>query len=150
MNLPWWILPATAAALWGLMYALYDILYKHISIPVSLFYFALASCASYALVLLVTKTPFRLSNSTAPLDSNILLLFLLTVLIAVTCNFLMGYAIKNSGASFASIIEICYPLFTLLFGYLIFRNQIANLGWFLGGSALVLLGVSIIILKAKS
>jgi len=71
-------------------------------------------------------------------------LILLSVILAAVANFLIFSGIKNLNASIASIIEIAYPFFVVLFSFIFFRS-VPNLYFFLGG-ALIFIG-SIIIIK---
>jgi drug/metabolite transporter (DMT)-like permease len=72
-----------------------------------------------------------------------LLLIILSVILATVANFLIFSGIKNLGSATASIIEIAYPFFVVLFSYIFFRAT-PNLYFFIGG-ALIFIGSIIII-----
>lgn len=70
-------------------------------------------------------------------------LIILSVALATLANFFIFSGIKNLDASTASIIEIAYPFFVVLFSYILFRST-PNIYFFLGG-ILVFAGCAIII-----
>lgn len=69
---------------------------------------------------------------------------LLSMALAALANFLIFSGIKSLDASTASIIEIAYPFFVILFSFILFRST-PNIYFLLGG-ILVFLG-SVIIIK---
>ena len=71
-------------------------------------------------------------------------LIILSVALGTLANFLIFSGIKNLNASTASIIEIAYPFFVVLFSYILFRST-PNIYFFIGG-ILIFVG-SIIIIK---
>ncbi len=71
-------------------------------------------------------------------------LIIISVVLATLANFLIFSGIKNLNASTASIIEIAYPFFVVLFSYVLFRST-PNIYFFIGG-ILVFIG-SVIIIK---
>lgn len=73
--------------------------------------------------------------------SNLMLVFG-SILLAVLANFLIFSAIKNIGASYASIIEIAYPFFVVLFSIIFFRMA-PTVPFFIGG-LLIFIGSAII------
>ena len=58
-------------------------------------------------------------------------------------NFFILSSIKQLGAAHASILEITYPFFVLLFGWLFFGGSVNAYFWL--GSALVFAGSAVII-----
>ena len=71
------------------------------------------------------------------------LLIIISIALAALANFLIFSGIKNLGASTASMIEIAYPFFVVLFSYVLFRST-PNV-YFLVGGILVFVGSIIII-----
>src|SRR5690606_32944924 len=73
-------------------------------------------------------------------------LSIFTALCYVMGALLVYIAIQMKNASLVGLIEITYPLFTLLFAYLLFRDvQITP--WTAAGGMLILSGVAIIAMK---
>jgi drug/metabolite transporter (DMT)-like permease len=77
------------------------------------------------------------------LDRSSLYLIIFEAVLVVLANFLIFSGIKSLDASTASIIEIAYPFFVVLFSYVIFLST-PNIYFFIGG-ILVFVGCSIII-----
>jgi len=73
--------------------------------------------------------------------TNLLLIFL-SLFLAVIANFLILSAIKSIGASSASIIEIAYPFFVVLFSFFFFK-AVPNVYFFIGG-LLIFIGSALI------
>jgi len=61
-------------------------------------------------------------------DTQTTWLFILVTVLFLIGNALIIIAIKNKNATVASLIEISYPIFVVLFSYLIFRNSNLNTG----------------------
>lgn len=70
-------------------------------------------------------------------------LMLLSIVLAAAANFLIFSSIKSVGASSASIIEIMYPFFVVLFSYFFFRST-PNV-YFVIGAILVFAGSALIV-----
>ncbi len=73
---------------------------------------------------------------------NLELMFASIVLAAVA-NFLIFSGIKLVGASSASIIEIMYPFFVVLFSFIFFRTTPST--YFIIGAILVFIGSALIV-----
>jgi drug/metabolite transporter (DMT)-like permease len=58
-------------------------------------------------------------------------------------NFLIFMSIKASNATIAAILELSYPLFTILFTWLLFRINYISPGVIIG-SIFIIIGVSLI------
>lgn len=72
------------------------------------------------------------------------LLVFASLLLAILANFLIFSSIKILGASTASIFEIAYPFFVVIFSYFIFRSTPSI--YFLLGALLIFSGASIIVM----
>jgi drug/metabolite transporter (DMT)-like permease len=70
-------------------------------------------------------------------------LMIASIVLAAIANFLIFSGIKLVGASSASIIEIMYPFFVVLFSFIIFRT--APSAYFILGAILVFAGSAIIV-----
>ncbi|MBA4318326.1 MAG: hypothetical protein C0412_07990 [Flavobacterium sp.] len=73
--------------------------------------------------------------------SNLLFIFSAQVLIAVA-TFLIFSSIKHLGAATASVFEITYPFFVIIFSLLMFGGSVNAYFWL--GSALIFLGAVVI------
>lgn len=68
------------------------------------------------------------------------------IILALVANYCIFLSIKHLGSSYASMIEITYPFFVVLFSYVLFKST-PNIYFFIG-SIFICIG-SIIILKAS-
>lgn len=76
--------------------------------------------------------------------------WLLSAAVVAACaNILILFSIKLSNATLAALVEISYPVFTILFSYILFRT--VNLTWDVAiGGALIMAGVLWIMLRAQA
>lgn len=128
-----------AAVLWGLVYTIDQKILTNVS-PIALLFFN-------SLLTAIIMLPFVLNSGIKPLlfsGKNNVLLMILSIVLATLANFFIFSSIKTLGSSTASIIEIAYPFFVVLFTYIIFRST-PNI-YFLIGGLLVFAG-SVIIIK---
>lgn len=130
-----------AAITWGLVYAVDQKILSGVS-PVTLLFINSILTA----IIVLPFVFFSNSPIKTVLDSGKLNLFLIivSVVLALLANFLIFSSIKVLDASTASIIEIAYPFFVVLFSFLLFRSS-PNIYFFIGG-ILIFIG-SIIIIK---
>ena len=121
----------TASLARGLQYVLLEKLLMRMP---SILFFAISSTVSFLLwwtILTIHKTPLPFKDyfkdtQTLRLLAGVTLLFLIG-------NVMIVYAMKGKNVTVASLIEISYPLFVVLFGYLLYRNTYLNTGTVIGG-----------------
>ena len=130
-----------AAITWGLVYTIDQKILTNISPLTLLFIDSLITALIMMPFFFLDKKPIM--NLVHSGKVNLLLIFI-SLLLAVVANFLIYSGIKTIGASMASIFEISYPLFVVLFSFLFFRTSVNTA--FLIGAFLIFVG-SIIILK---
>ncbi len=140
MNFIGYILAIGAAITWGMVYTLDQKIMDKLS-PLSLLF------VSYLISILVTLPLMFLEKgsfqSILNAGKNNLGLLLISTLLTVMANILILSSVKILNASAASILEISYPVFVVLFSYLLYKSVI---NWqFALGAALVLAGTIIII-----
>lgn len=130
-----------AAIVWGLVYAVDQKILSSVSPVILLFITSL-------LATLITLPFIFFNNNSLKFllgsGKTTLSLILVSALLATLANFLIFSGIKSLGASAASIIEIAYPFFVVLFSFILFRSTL-NAYFFVGG-ILIFIG-SIIIIK---
>ncbi|MCX6756274.1 MAG: DMT family transporter [Candidatus Nomurabacteria bacterium] len=132
----------SAAVCWGVVYALDQKVLEHIS-PISLMFF-------YSVFSVIVLLPFMLLNNNELFKSffnsgkDNLTMASITIVLAIAANLLILFGIKSLGASHASILEIAYPFFVILFSFLIFRTS-PSIYFYIGG-LLIFIG-SVIITK---
>ena len=143
----WFYCALGAALLWGFSYALSEKVMKDalspmfIMVVTGFFYFVISLLIAYFTDNL--KGGFTAINQDKSLFLNLLILSLSYVIGA----FLIYYAINLKNATMVNLIEITFPIFTLIFAYLLMKEVQINVSTLLGGS-LIFIGVGIIYLKA--
>jgi drug/metabolite transporter (DMT)-like permease len=130
-----------AAVTWGLIYTIDQKILSGIS-PVTLL-FINSILTAIVMLPLVFFSQGSLKNILVSGRMN-LALIIISVLLAILANFLIFSGIKSIGASSASIIEVSYPFFVVLFTFIMFRSS-PNIYFFIGGM-LILVG-SVVIIK---
>ncbi len=117
-----------AAITWGLVYALDQKILVGIA-PVTLVFID----SIFAAMIMLPFVIFRHGSFKEIIfagKSNWTLILLLAFFTALA-NFLILSGIKNLDASRASVIEIAYPFFVVLFSYILFRST-PNMFFFIG------------------
>lgn len=119
-----------AAVTWGLVYAIDQKILSGIA-PISLLFIN-------SILAAIIMLPFILFGNSGIKETLFSaktnwLLIVLSIALATLANFLIFSGIKNMNASTASMIEIAYPFFVVLFSYILFRST-PNIYFFLGGS----------------
>lgn len=143
MQLPWYITAIAAAMIWGIHYPLIDHALKKLSV------FS---------VLLLTVLPLLFI---IPFFSNDILQDIKTFselsrfdklaisaigITSVLASVLLFISISNKNATLASLIEITYPIFVVVFAFLIFKQLHINASVIIGG-LLIMSGAALIIIN---
>ncbi|MBI5355486.1 MAG: EamA family transporter [Candidatus Aenigmarchaeota archaeon] len=133
---------ATGAAItWGLVYAIDQKILANVD-PLTLLFID-SIIVAIIMLPLVFLSNGSIRDVLVSVKGN-LTLIAVSVALATLSSFFIFSAIKSLGAATASIIEIAYPFFVVLFSYVLFRYT-PNIYFFIGGT-LVFIG-SIIIIK---
>ncbi len=137
----WFWYAISASILWGLNYVGTQYLLRYLTSFEILFLESLLLVILFSLWFCYTgeiKTVFMKFNNLRL--AGVFLICAAIYVVAVICIF---KSITLSNASFAAIIEACYPLFTMLFAYLIL-GEVQFTMTSLIGCAFILLGLCII------
>jgi drug/metabolite transporter (DMT)-like permease len=123
-------LPFLSAALYGLGYVLLDKLLKNIPILV----FMSVSSVAMSVAILATAY-FKLSPQDFSFihDKKIVIIFIATVFFNIIAWITTLLALQNTNATYVSFAEISYPVFTVLFLYLLFGEHQLNWQSLVGG-----------------
>ncbi|MEK7538276.1 MAG: DMT family transporter [Patescibacteria group bacterium] len=127
-----------AAVVWGLVYTIDQKILSEVSPLMLLFINSIVT-----VVILLPFVFFTNTKTVFEVGKMGLLLILGASLLAALANFFIFSSIKSLNASTASIIEVSYPFFVVLFSFIIFR-AVPNIYFFLGG-ALIFAGTFVII-----
>jgi drug/metabolite transporter (DMT)-like permease len=118
----WFYFALAASILWGLNYALYEKLLQHISYHLLLG----VNMSVGAIMMYKLAGRYGLKQDWMVLMQNkkLFVFIIMTITTYILANFCISYAIqlKNNAAAVASI-ESIYPIFTLIFTYVLFRNN---------------------------
>lgn len=145
MRIAWYVTALGAAMVWGLHYPLVDNALKRLS-PMG--------------VLLLTAIPVLLMSAVfhrhlladyqaiKGMDWASRLIIIALAVTSITGSFLLYLSINSRNATLASLIEISYPVFVVLFSYLLFRQSHVSPS-VLFGALLVFAGVALIILNNR-
>lgn len=138
----WFIFSLAAAVLWGLTYVLNEQILKHISVPSSIAIF----CFFTSFIMI----GYSFLNHTLEIDiykiihsQKLTFLIISSIISFALAEIMIGSAIQGKNATLASLIEISYPFFTVLFSYLLFKEIRMSLSIFVGGG-LILTGAFLI------
>lgn len=137
-------LPFASAALYGLGYILMERMLK--TVPI-LAYMTINSLLFTAILV----TLFFLNRNETTLsflsDKKVLLLFLITLAVNATAWVMTLLSLKNNSATYTAFAEISYPLFVVLFLFLIFGIRQWNWMTLLGGA--IIFAGSLLIVAAQ-
>jgi len=141
MSLPWYVAALGAAITWGIYYPLVDMALKRIS----LFSVILLSMIPVFLVLpvfLKTVSQDIETVKTLPVSEQWIIAGI--GLIGLFGEVMVYLAISGKNATLASLIEMTYPVFVVLFAYVFYRQMHVSTSVFIGG-LMILVGAGLII-----
>lgn len=141
MQIPWYIAALGAAVTWGIYYPLVDMALKKIS----LFSVILLSMIPVFLVLpLFVRTVSQDIETVKLLPTSEQWVIVSLGLIGLFGEVMVYMAISGKNATLASLIEMTYPLFVVVFAYLFYREMHVTTSVLIGG-LMILIGSGLII-----
>lgn len=138
----WLIYALLAAIIWGLNYTLDERIFKSSISPLTL----LAMQAWAAAIIFTTLAGLSsLKNDLTIITTHrfVFYIILAALFTATAGNFFIAISIQAKNATLAALIEESYPIFTILFGFLLFKQNYLSPSVLIGGS-LIILGVGVI------
>ncbi len=142
-----WLGYAIAATVfWGVNCAFLEKLLEK-NFPVTLL-MALESCMALLLFLFLSVMQGTAKQGLSMMmgDKNVIWLVLAVSASFLTATFFIFHSIQAKNATLAGLIEVSYPIFTILFTWLFFRQFHLNLYSGIGG-LLILGGIAVIYMK---
>lgn len=127
----WFTFAIFAAILWGFNYTLAEKVLRSIS-PITLLALEmligaiLFTCISFF-------TTMKRDVQILTTDSGILWLTLAEVAVVLLASFFIVTSINLKNATIAGILELIYPIFTILFTWFLFNENHVNLSVIIGG-----------------
>lgn len=138
-----WILFAIGASVfWGLAYVINEKVYNHIRVMPYLAITFLAAGAVMTVISIWTGEFFK-DLATVFSSQKLLGLVLWGIALLIVAEICIGFSIMGKNATVAGLIEISYPIFIILFSYLLFKENHLTVATALGG-ALVFIGIGVI------
>lgn len=145
MHIPWYVAAIGAAVTWGIYYPLVDMALKRIS----LFSVILLSMIP---VLLVTPLFLKVISDDIETVKSLSIseqwIIASLGLIGLFGEVMVYLAISGKNATLASLIEMTYPLFVVIFAYVFYKQMHVTASVFIGG-LMVLVGSGLIIYNNK-
>jgi drug/metabolite transporter (DMT)-like permease len=138
----WWGYALLSAACWGIQYVLMETIFRRVDFAAAFSFLSLANGILVALILWIfypRQNWWNLGESWSVIG-----LVLLYLAFGTGAYLFNALAINQKNATLASLLEISYPLFIILFTALFFR-QIHLDGIGLAGAALIFLGCILVI-----
>ena len=139
--LPWYVAGLGAALLWGIHYPLLEHALKRVSLVTVL---VLTVLPVLVVALVFRDTLWRDASVLMAMDWPDRLRILMLSATSLGATVMLFLAIGSRNATLASLIEITYPLFIVLFTWLLFRQVHVTPSAALGG-ILVMAGAALII-----
>ena len=126
----WWGYALLSAACWGMQYVLLEVLFVKLEFAAAYSFLSIANGLLVALILFLIHPKqdwSQLAQSWSVI--GMITLYLLSGSGAYLFN---AYAIRDRNATLASLLEIAYPLFIILFTALFLRRIHLNFGGMVG------------------
>ncbi|MEM6781384.1 MAG: EamA family transporter [Pseudomonadota bacterium] len=143
----WFFAALGSALLWGYSYAMSEKVFKaDLSLP----FFMMITGGVYfiaTIALVYFTNTYQSGLKSISSDPVILSDAVIVAITYVVGSFLIYFAIAEKNATLANLIEISYPLFTLLFAWVLFKEVQLNLYAGLGG-LLIFSGIALIFWKS--
>jgi drug/metabolite transporter (DMT)-like permease len=142
----WWSYAIFSAACWGMQYLLLETLFGRVEFAAAFSFLSLANGLMVAGVMFVISPKQNWSQlwQNWPV-AGLVLLYLVFGTGAYVFN---AYAIHQKNATMASLLEIAYPVFIILFTAIFLRKVHLNLIGF--GGALLIVGGSVLVVLSRS
>lgn len=139
----WFILALIGAVLWGLHYPLLEKALEFLS-PLTIM-FMVSSVMAISIGILHKELYSEIVTLSGESTKN--KLFLLGVILTeFAAIYMVTKAISQGNATYVSLIEISYPVFVIIFGYLLFKVNHFN-GPIIIGSIMIFAGTALIVLN---
>lgn len=138
-----WIFFAVAASvLWGLVYAVNEKVYNYIRVmPYLAISFLVAGVVMTGISMMSGE--FFKDMSAIISSQKLFVLVVGGIILLILAEICIGYSIMGKSATIAGLIEISYPIFIVIFSYVLFKENHMSYATALGG-ALVFAGISVI------
>lgn len=143
----WWLgFAVAAAALWGMQNTLLEQLVK--DVPLLMIGLVISLTSSVVLLTVYAFEPKAMDWHVLVTHKQTLLLLAALVVVTLLGNFGIWASIQGKNATVAGMIEASYPLFTILFSYLLFKIGHVNMP-IAAGFILIVTGIGLVAYYAE-
>jgi drug/metabolite transporter (DMT)-like permease len=146
IRMTWWSYALLSAACWGMQYLLLEILFGKLEFAAAYSFLSVANGFLVALILFIIHP--RQNWGQLAQSWPVVGMIFLYLLFGSGAYLFNAYAIRDKNATLASLLEISYPLFIILFTALFLRKTHLNLAGFAG--AFLIVGGSILVVASRS
>ncbi len=137
----WLVYAIAASILWGLVYSLSEKIFRYDISPQTLL--AAQMCLGGIIFLLFSYNTTLKKDMALIISNHRLFIILISELVAVIiANYLISLSIQAKDATLAGLIEQSYPIFTIFFTWVIFKESHLTAGVIIG-SIMIFLGIVI-------
>lgn len=142
----WFVYALCTSVCWGLGYAMSEkLLHNNVSPSVLLIIIYVFSLPVYVFLGMNNGTVASSLKAIGE-DTGLLTVAAIMVLAFIAGNLFIMMSVQMKNATYANLIEITYPVFTILFTYLFFKQFHMNVSTMIGG-ALIISGVAMLVYK---
>lgn len=138
----WLIYALLASIMWGLSYSLAERVLQQAIAPFTLLAFQMFFGAVFY-ISLGLGSQLKTDLATLCANSSLRWLVLFATLVFSLGNLFIALSIRSKNATLAALIEVCYPIFTVLFTWFLFKVNHLTPG-VIAGSILIFVGVLLI------
>jgi drug/metabolite transporter (DMT)-like permease len=137
----WIIYAILAAILWGLNYAVAERILKEMSaVTLLAFEMFIGGIVFFAIGFFMDlKTDWNAILK----DKDLATWVIVEIITIIIANFLITYTIQSKNGTIAGLVELIYPIFTVIFSWFLFKQYHLNPQVVVGG-VLIMLGVAVI------
>ncbi|HHF7374740.1 DMT family transporter [Legionella bozemanae] len=137
----WFTFAILAAILWGFNYALAEKILHSISPSTLLALEMIIGAILFTCISFFTTMKRDVEILTT--DSGLLLLTIVEIAIVLIASYFIAASINLKNATIAGIVELTYPIFTIIFTWFLFNQAHVNFSVIVGG-LLIFIGVLVI------
>lgn len=137
----WFTFAIFAAILWGFNYALAEKILHSISPSTLLALEMIIGAILFTCISFFTTMKRDVEILTT--DSGLLLLTIVEIVIVLIASYFIAASINLKNATIAGIVELTYPIFTIIFTWFLFNQAHVNFSVIVGG-LLIFIGVLVI------